>query len=310
MRAALGPDPVREPEEVFLVDRVQHRGHRPLDDFVLKSRNRERSLAAVRLGYVDPPGRQWPVCSPMQPCVQVLKLALKVCFVGRARQPIHAGSRVVLKLAKRLSKVLDADVVEERGEPLLLPLPCGLPYAFQRLCHGSPVLHPARALLARIPLGRRPWLHRLRRGSLHVVRRLLSYYGGVRLPASVHHRLRLLAFPMRTCVVGPRRPGAGPPSFRRDPFARDVLFDPGRATMPRMTALLMLRSTPTTVSAPAKNPFRGSITHPTQPLCTLRGRRCRRLTQHSLPGRLLGLTWAGLAPADRASFAGAFRRSG
>ena len=28
-----------------------------------------------------------------------------------------------------------------------------------------------------------------------------------------------------------------------------------------------------------------------------------RLTQHSLPGGLLGLTWAGLAPADRASFA-------
>jgi hypothetical protein len=46
-----------------------------------------------------------------------------------------------------------------------------------------------------------------------------------------------------------------------------------------------------------------SLTHPTQPLCTLRVRRCRRLTQHSLPGGLQGLTWAGLAPADRASFA-------
>src|SRR5713101_4045488 len=65
----------------------------------------------------------------------------------------------------------------------------------------------------------------------------------------------------------------------------------------------MLRSTITTVSAPANSSFRGSITHPTQPLCTLRVRRYRRLTQHSLPGDLLGLTWAGLAPADRASFA-------
>ena len=55
--------------------------------------------------------------------------------------------------------------------------------------------------------------------------------------------------------------------------------------MPRMTALHMLRST---IS---------------QPLCTLRVRRHRRLTQHSLPGDSLGLTWAGLAPADRASFA-------
>ena len=79
--------------------------------------------------------------------------------------------------------------------------------------------------------------------------------------------------------------------------------------MPRITASHMLRSTMKTVFAPANSSFRGSITHPTQPLCTLRVRRYRRLTQHSLPGDLLGLTWAGLAPADRASFAGAFFHS-
>ena len=73
--------------------------------------------------------------------------------------------------------------------------------------------------------------------------------------------------------------------------------------MPRITALHMLRSTMKTVSAPASSSFRGSLPHPTQPLCTLRVRRHRRLTQHSLPGGSLGLTWAGLAPADRASFA-------
>jgi hypothetical protein len=73
--------------------------------------------------------------------------------------------------------------------------------------------------------------------------------------------------------------------------------------MPRITALHMLRSTMKTVSAPASSSFRGSLPHPTQPLCTLRVRRRRRLTQHSLPGGSLGLTWAGLAPADRASFA-------
>src|SRR5207342_1606586 len=106
-----------------------------------------------------------------------------------------------------------------------------------------------------------------------------------------------------------RRPDVGYPRFRRDPFARDVLLDPGGTTMPRMTALHMLRSTITTVSAPANSSFRGSLPHPTQPLCTLRVRRRRRLTQHSLPGGLLGLTRAGLAPADRASFAGAFFHS-
>jgi hypothetical protein len=69
----------------------------------------------------------------------------------------------------------------------------------------------------------------------------------------------------------------GLPRFRRDPFARDVAFDPGGTTMPRITALHMLRS-------PAISSFRGSIPHPTHQLCTLRVRRCRRLTQHSLPG--------------------------
>jgi hypothetical protein len=34
-------------------------------------------------------------------------------------------------------------VVEERGEPFLLPVPCGCPYAIQR--HAFPVLRPARA---------------------------------------------------------------------------------------------------------------------------------------------------------------------
>src|SRR5438105_5288659 len=76
---------------------------------------------------------------------------------------------------------------------------------------------------------------------------------------------------------------AGSPNFRCIPFARDVLFDPGRMAVPRISALLMLRSTLSTVSAPATCPFRGSITNPTQLLCTLRGRRYRRLTQHSLP---------------------------
>jgi len=55
VRAASRPEPVRDSEEVFLVDRVQQRDHRPLDDLVLQGRNRERALPAVRFGYVDPP---------------------------------------------------------------------------------------------------------------------------------------------------------------------------------------------------------------------------------------------------------------
>src|SRR5262244_2444279 len=58
VRAAPGSEPVRESEEVFLVDRVEHRDSRPLDDLILQGGNRERALSAVSFGNVDPPGRQ------------------------------------------------------------------------------------------------------------------------------------------------------------------------------------------------------------------------------------------------------------
>src|ERR1700730_9115117 len=89
---------------------------------------------------------------------------------------------------------------------------------------------------------------------------------------------------MRARAYHCRWSNVGPPNFRCIPFARDALLDPGRMAVPRISALLMLRSTISTVSAPATCLFRGSITNPTQLLCTLRGRRYRRLTQHLLPG--------------------------
>ena len=69
----------------------------------------------------------------MDPVVQVLEIALKVCLVVLPRQPVHARGGIRLEFEERLPEQVDAEVVEERGEPLLLPLPCGLPYALQRL---------------------------------------------------------------------------------------------------------------------------------------------------------------------------------
>ncbi len=79
VRAASGPEPIREPEEIFLVDRVQHRSRRPLDDLVLQGGDRERALPTIRLGYVNPPRRQCPIRSPMDASMQVLEIALEVC---------------------------------------------------------------------------------------------------------------------------------------------------------------------------------------------------------------------------------------
>ena len=90
----------------------------------------------------------------------------------------------------------------------MFPLPClcCLTYALQRLGHAFPHLSAVRALLVRVPLGPRPWLHPLRSRSPGLVRRLHSYYGGVRLLGLVHHRLWLLAFPARTDNLPPAKP--------------------------------------------------------------------------------------------------------
>src|ERR1700686_2411194 len=133
VRAASSPEPVREPEEIFLVDRAQHRSRGPGDDLVLKGGDRDRALPTIRFGYVNPPRRQCPIRSPIDACMQVLKIALKVLLVVPTCQPIHSSCSSLLEFRECLCEMVNTDVMEERGELLLLPLPCSLPYAIQRL---------------------------------------------------------------------------------------------------------------------------------------------------------------------------------
>ena len=98
---------------------------------------------------------------------------------------------------------------------------------------------------------------------------------------SVHHWLRLLAFPMRTAVHTQHPTTAAladtrSPRFRCDPFARDVALDRGRASAPRLqrcrTCCLRANENPWPLRCLI---FRGSIPHPMQSLCTLRD-HCRQ----------------------------------
>jgi len=50
MLAAAGADPIREPEEVLLVNRVQRLQRRPLDDFVFHGGDRQGPPRAVTRG--------------------------------------------------------------------------------------------------------------------------------------------------------------------------------------------------------------------------------------------------------------------
>jgi hypothetical protein len=72
----------------------------------------------------------------------------------------------------------------------------------------------------------------------------------------------LLRFPPRPGTAGAAAGNRRSPRFRRDPFVRELVSDPGRAAAPRITAPLMLPSALWTTSAPALSSFRGSIQTP------------------------------------------------
>ena len=55
VRATLGSKPIAEPDEVFLVDRVQHRHGRLLDNLVLQGGDRQVTLSPIRLWNTPPP---------------------------------------------------------------------------------------------------------------------------------------------------------------------------------------------------------------------------------------------------------------
>ena len=82
----------------------------------------------------------------------------------------------VIKQAGGPPQDVDADVMQERCQFLLLVPGYSSSYAGLRLCHGFPTLRPDRALQFRIPLGPIVSLHQLRSGSLRFVRWLRRYY--------------------------------------------------------------------------------------------------------------------------------------
>ena len=122
---------------------------------------------------------------------------------------------------------------------------------------------------------------------------------------SVHHRLRLLAFPTRTGAAKAARPNMRPPRFRRCLFARDGVFDLGGASASRIATPHMLPSTLLNGSAPTifwlsrlNSPPHAIVvyaSHPPSPATT----------QHSLPGVRYDLPGPDFHRLDNASLPGA-----
>ena len=156
---------------------------------------------------------------------------------------------------------------------------------------------------ALLPFDRPPSLHSLRRRF--VVGFVRGFIGTTQPSDSSHlpQQLCLLDFLSGPGIALATAGGVRSPRFRRDPFIRDMASDPGRATVPCITAPHMLPSAVATASAPATS--RISRLNPTPQMITVYASpwSSPSPTQHSLPGGRYPLPGPDFHRLDRASFA-------
>jgi hypothetical protein len=227
MRAAPRPEPVREPEEVLLVDGVQHLDQRPLKDLVLQRGDSERPQPPVRFRDEHPPSRLCPVCPPVDPGVQIAKVRFEIWPVIPPRHPVDPRSSARADRPIRLPQTVDGHVMKKRSEPHILRAPPGAhdPDHLTRL-----IGHCVRDVFGcRVPLGRSPSLHHLRPRFPRLVRRLRRYYRTVRLPAVVHRGLTAKAFP-----YGPTQRRSTTPRTIQDGASSTPAGDRGTSRFSRM----------------------------------------------------------------------------
>src|SRR5208337_5160610 len=164
MLAVFGAKPVAEPDEAPGLGsggRVQHLDQRALDNLVFQRGDAERALPPVGPRDEPTPRRLRPIGSSVDSAVQIHEANLEVMAVILPRHAIDARSRLALERQVGFPELIAIDVVQERGEPFLLLQPCALPYAFQAVGRAVPARCPGRAVLLRVLLGPRPWLHEL-----------------------------------------------------------------------------------------------------------------------------------------------------
>ena len=147
---------------------------------------------------VHPPRRPRPVRAPMNPGVQIPKVLLEILPVVVPRHAVHPRRGLRPKREVRRPQAIDVNVMQERGEPHILVLLAATrrtrSSSLGALCSGSV---SGACFAGRVPLGRSPSLHRLRRPSLGLFGGFAGTTGPVRLPMAVHHRLTASAFPAR-----------------------------------------------------------------------------------------------------------------
>ena len=122
VRAPMGPESVRKPEEIHLVDCIQYLDHRSLYDLVFERCDAQRSLPPVRLGNEGPSRWFRSVRSSMQSAVQRSQVLRKSLSVLLEIHPVYPGCRFRRQCQVGRPQSLHCDMVKQRRE-LRRPVP-------------------------------------------------------------------------------------------------------------------------------------------------------------------------------------------
>ncbi|AME28708.1 hypothetical protein AXG89_33550 (plasmid) [Burkholderia sp. PAMC 26561] len=92
--------PVREPEEVLLIDCAQYRGYGLLHNLIFQRCNPQRTQLAVRFRNANPSGRLCTVGTRMNLPVQFVYAPIKMALVVVPRYSVHACRSLLAKSIK------------------------------------------------------------------------------------------------------------------------------------------------------------------------------------------------------------------
>src|SRR5262249_49994318 len=126
MRAATGPESVRKAFEVDLINLVEDRHHSLLNDLVLQCCDAQRALPPIGLRDIDSSCRSCPIPSTVHPIVKIGEPTLHAGFILLPRHSIYSGRGLPLQSVKAVPEQIQSHMVEQSGEPFLLPYRCCL----------------------------------------------------------------------------------------------------------------------------------------------------------------------------------------
>ena len=163
-------EPVGKAEHVCIVHCHQHRTHRLLDYLVLHTGLAQRTHCPVVFSNVRAQNRGGPIALFAQPVVKSGQVTVQILCVVVPSHSVQPRRGLAVELVEALAQQLRGEVVFQVGEAQS-PIRSGFPtHAFQSDRRPRPALRPVGGFLSGVPLGRGPFLRRLRRG-----RRPLAY---------------------------------------------------------------------------------------------------------------------------------------